>query len=151
MRTMLNFRTLTSSPLTDVHDVGEDSVGPEGSEQRSISIPPKEEWTGRRKAKSTGVLLPRTARWIATLPSEFQPTQTAETFPRIANRLAALCSAPEELTNYLDELLVDKRGRRQGFPVRVVIELHALRAYNATILTARKLATRRRLAEGHTL
>lgn len=84
---------------------------------------------------------------MESLPPDFQPRQTSETFPRIANALAALGSAPEELTSYLNDLLVDKRGRRQGFPVRVLSELHALSVYNATFpTTARELATSRGLA-----
>lgn len=88
---------------------------------------------------------------MENLPPDFQPTQTSETFPRVANALAALSSAPEELTSYLDGLLVDKRGRRQGFPMRVLSELHALSAYYGTFLTGRELATSRRLAEGYTV
>jgi hypothetical protein len=75
---------------------------------------------------------------METLPPDFQPRQTSKTFPRIANALAALWSVPEQLTSYLDELLADKRGGRQGFPVRVLSELHALSAYNA-FLTAQEL------------
>ena len=50
-------------------------------------------------------------------------------FPRIANLLAALWQDPNSLRRYVDDLLVDKRGNRQGFPVDVLRELFALRAY----------------------
>jgi hypothetical protein len=33
------------------------------------------------------------------------------------------------LRRYLDDLLVDKRGNRQGFPLDILRELFALRAY----------------------
>jgi hypothetical protein len=138
------YRTLKRSPINDVHHVAEHVVGPGGFEQQTNPNSPSEDWTGRRKAKPTDILLPRTVRWIATLPLEFQPTATAETFPRIANALAALWSAPEELTNYLTELVVDKRGRRRGFPMRVLSELDALRAYYATFLIAEATPTSRR-------
>src|SRR5262249_47212941 len=135
-----------SSLLSDVHQVAE-RVSPEGSKQLTNLNLSKADWASRRKAKPTRVLLPRTVRWMATLPPDFQPRQTSEIFPRIANALAALWSAPEELTSYLDDLLVDKRGRRQGFPVRVLSELNALSAYNATFLTTpRELATSHGLA-----
>ena len=124
-----------------VHVVEGSPVPPEGSEQKNAANP----WISRRKAKPTEFLLPRTVRWMATLPLEFQPTATGEAFPRIANALAGVWFAPE-LTSYLDDLLASKRGRRQGFPVRVLGELHALRAYRATFLTAPAGETNRRLS-----
>ena len=36
---------------------------------------------------------------------------------------------PNSLRRYLDDLLVDKRGNRQGFPLDILRELFALRAY----------------------
>ena len=79
-------------------------------------------------------LFPATVRWLASLPPEFPATAIGKTFPRIANMLAALWTRPDALTNYLSELLTDKRGRRQGFPITVLAELHALRAYCAWFL-----------------
>ena len=143
---MLDYRTLNGSPLSDANHVTEHIVSPERSGLQTSLNPSKADWTSRRKAKPTGVLLPRTVRWMEGLPPDFQPTQTSATFPRVANALAALSSVPEELTSYLDDLLVDRRGRRQGFPARVLSELHALSAYNATFLTARELATSCELA-----
>jgi hypothetical protein len=131
---MLDYGTLNCAPLGDAHRITEHIVSPKGSEAQTSLNSSKAEWTGRRKAKATRFLLPRTVRWMETLPPDFQPRQTCETFPRIANAIAALWTAPEGLTEYLDDLLVDKRGQRQGFPVRVLSELHALSAYNATFL-----------------
>ena len=107
-----------------------------------------EDWTEQRRSRVSEILLPRTSRWIATLPVDFQVPATAEAFPRIANELAALWSEQEELTDYLDELLMDRRGRRQGFPARVLSELHALRAYCATFIVARDTPSRRRSPGG---
>jgi len=55
-----------------------------------------------------------------------------------------LWSAPEELTSYLTELVVDKRRGRQGFPIRVLSELDALRAYYATFLISQISPANRR-------
>ena len=129
---MLDF-ILNGSPLGDAHHVTEHVVSPEGSKLQTSLSPSKTDWIGQRKAKPIRILLPRSLRWMENLPPDFQPRQTSEAFPRIANALAALSSAPEELTSYLDDLLVDNRGRRQGFPVRVLSELYALRAYYATL------------------
>ena len=79
------------------------------------------------------ILFATTKDWMASLPFEFQPRAIAEVFPRIANAMAALWTRPDALTSYFDELLVDKRRGRQGFPTDVVGELHALRAYYATL------------------
>ena len=141
---MSPYRTLKRSPVSDVHHVVEHIVGPERVEQQTGPSSHGEDWRSLRKAKPTEILLPRTVRWITTLPLEFQPTATAEAFPRIANAIAALWSAPEELTSYLTELVVDKRRRRQGFPIRVLSELDALRAYYATFLISQISPANRR-------
>jgi len=127
------YRTFKRSPLSDVYYVAVHAVGPQRSEQRAAAIPSKQDWTSRRKAKPVEVLLPRTVSWIAALPVEFQPTATARAFPRIANQLATLWSIPGEMASYFIELLVDNRGGRHGFPVRVLGELHALRQYYASL------------------
>ena len=127
------YRTVNRSLRNDVHQVAEHALGSHGREQQGALRGTEQDWTTRRKAKPAEFLFPATKRWIASLPPELQPTAIAEAFPRIANALAGLWSAPEELTSYFAELLVDKRGRRKGFPVRVLAELHALRAYVATL------------------
>jgi len=127
------YRTVNRSPRSDVHHVVEHALGTHGRQQQEMTAPTEQDWTVRRKARPADFLFPTTARWIAALPREFQPTATAQVFPRILNAIAGLWSAPEELTSYFTELLVDKRGPRKGFPVRVLGELHALRAYYATL------------------
>ena len=86
-------------------------------------------WTRQRKARPAGFLFPTTMRWIASLPSEFRPMAIGEAFPRIANALASRWSSPDAFTNYLDDLLTDRRGGRLGFPTDVLAELHALSGY----------------------
>jgi hypothetical protein len=70
---------------------------------------------------------------MATLPPEFQPRAIGKAFPRIANALAALWTRPDAFTSYLDDLLIDNRGARQGFPIDVLAELHALSGYGAVL------------------
>jgi hypothetical protein len=111
--------------------VSEHIVSPRRSELQTAPIPLEKDFKSLRKAKPTDVLLPRTACWIAALPLEVRPVETAKAFPRIANALALLWSVPDELTVYLDELLVDRRGGRQGFPLRVLSEFDILREYCA--------------------
>ena len=87
------------------------------------------DWTTRRaKEAATGLLRP-TAHWVSTLPRDVVPHALLSKFPRIANLLAVLWQDPGSLRRYLDDLLVDKRGNRQGFPLDILRELFALRAY----------------------
>ena len=113
------YRPLNRPPRNDVHHVAEHVAGPG-------RIAAKQDWTEHRKALPPEALLPATVRWMATLPSDF-----------IANALADRWSRPEALTSYLSELLVDTRGGRRGFPVRVLRELHALRALYAGLHSER--------------
>jgi len=73
--------------------------------------------------------LPATARWAAGLPSEIQPLALLQRFPRIANDIARLWHDDVELQLHLDELLTDRRGRRQGFPPEIHHELLVLREH----------------------
>ena len=87
------------------------------------------DWTARRANRpATGLLRP-TAQWASTLPSTVVPHALLAKFPRIGNLLAVLWQDPGSLRRYLDDLLVDKRGNRQGFPLDILRELFALRAY----------------------
>ena len=70
--------------------------------------------------------------WISALPQQVAPLALAHQFPRIVNRLARFWDSPQMIDQYLTELLVDRRGRRKGFPDRVLDELHALDKFHRT-------------------
>jgi tankyrase len=53
---------------------------------------------------------------------------TAAGFPHVVDKLAAAWDDPERLREVFDELLIDRRGGRQGFPAQVLQELLALYA-----------------------
>ena len=125
------YRQLKRLPLSDVHQVSEHSVRSERDKQQGAQRVPEQNWTGQRKAKPAEFLFPTTVRWMDTLPSEFQPAAIAKGFPRIANTLATLWTRPDAFQSYLDDLLIDKRGARRGFPLNVLAELHALSDYYA--------------------
>lgn len=74
-------------------------------------------------------LLPQTAQWLQSLPEQARPTKCAEHYPRIANRLCKLWPSPLFLKDYLQDLVLDKRGGRQGFPHGITHELEALRRH----------------------
>jgi len=73
--------------------------------------------------------LPATIRWVAKLPDEVRPIELLKTFPRIANALARVWNQPAECRSYMEDLIVDRRGNRSGFPVEVLENLLTLRDY----------------------
>ena len=87
------------------------------------------DWTKRRSKEPAAGLLRPTAQWAAALPRHVVPNALLAKFPRICNLIAVLWQDPGSLRRYLDDLLVDKRGNRQGFPLDILRELFALRAY----------------------
>ena len=91
--------------------------------------PNKVDWEARRAKEPASGLLRPTAQWVSKLPRDVVPHALLSKFPRIANLLAVLWQDPGSLRRYLDDLLVDKRGNRQGFPLEILRELFAFRAY----------------------
>jgi hypothetical protein len=67
--------------------------------------------------------------WVLALPNDIRPKALLAKYPRIANLVAVLWQDSNSLRRYMDDLLVDKRGGRQGFPLDVLRELFALRAH----------------------
>jgi hypothetical protein len=78
-------------------------------------------------------LEPATQAWLESLPEDVRPVALAASYPRIANRLCLLWRRVARCEEFLDELLVDRRGGRAGFPLAVASELTALRSYYAVI------------------
>ena len=67
---------------------------------------------------------------VGSEPSgEVQPRALLQRLPRIANALARLWQDDVRLRFYLDDLLVDRRGGRHGFPPEILNELLVLREY----------------------
>jgi hypothetical protein len=63
------------------------------------------------------------------LPAEVRPVALLRQFPRIANVVARAWNDAAEIQAVLDDLLIDRRGGRQGFPLDVTEELLVLRDY----------------------
>jgi len=78
-------------------------------------------------------LLNVTRTWLASLPQDVRPVELAQQFPRIANRLRHLWKQVARCEEYLDALLVDRRGTRKGFSSKITEELEALREYHASL------------------
>jgi len=80
------------------------------------------------------VPLRTTVNWAAELPSKVRPAVLLRQFARIANLVAATWDDPVAFDLYMDGLLTDKRGNRQGFPPVVHGELLVLRQYRTLCL-----------------
>jgi hypothetical protein len=50
-------------------------------------------------------------------------------YPHVLNRMAELWAHPRFMTQYFEELLLDSRGGRSGFPLEAIAELTRLRSY----------------------
>ncbi len=73
------------------------------------------------------VLSEMARRWQASLADRYRSDHLCAMYPRVANRLA-LCWDDSSLSSkVLDELVVDKRRGRAGFPPEVSQELIQLR------------------------
>jgi hypothetical protein len=75
--------------------------------------------------------------WLQALPDEAKAPHLAENHPRVTNQLAQLWGRPIEALTYLNELLLDRRCGRQGFPEPVVVELLHLHTLCIDTLPAR--------------
>ncbi|HEY0878519.1 MAG TPA: hypothetical protein VGE10_08695 [Zeimonas sp.] len=72
---------------------------------------------------------PRAKRLLDSLPRENRLGVTRHDYPHVVNRLAADWHLPHRMLDVFDELLVDHRGSRSGFPFPVALELMQLREY----------------------
>jgi hypothetical protein len=91
------------------------------------------DWTAprRRPPRASDEALTGTARrWLRELPVRRRPIRLCQIYPRVANRLAWCWSDTTLATHVLDDLLVDRRGGRRGFPRQVQCELERLRQFN---------------------
>lgn len=66
---------------------------------------------------------------FSRLPYACRLSATRSRFPHVLNRLAAHWENPKGFREASDDLLVDRRGGRQGFPAETVQELHTLRRW----------------------
>ena len=89
----------------------------------------------RRKGAPANVPLPRTVKWVESLPSSVKPTALLRHYARIANVLAAAWDDPTAVSSYMDCLFGYEREYRKGFPPDVANELLTLREYHANLNT----------------
>ena len=91
--------------------------------------PDEADWTSLRKATPFNKLLGTTLRWAEALPPEVKPHALMAQYPRLANMAATSWEIEKAFRDYLDLLLVDRRGGRKGFPPEILAEFERLRNY----------------------
>ena len=69
--------------------------------------------------------------WKTSIPANIRPHELCAQYPRIANRLALCWNDPTLTERVFDDLLLDRRGKRKGFPSPVASELLHLRVFYA--------------------
>ncbi len=68
-------------------------------------------------------------RWMLSIPRRHRPRELAARFPHVVNRMALLWGKRDLVSRYFDDLMVDRRGNRQGFPREVTQEILALHGH----------------------
>ena len=116
-------------------DVYARNGAPEKRPADSAGLPQVANHELRRKGAPANVPLPRTRKWVESLPSSVQPTALLRHYARIANVLAAAWDDPLAVSSYMDCLFRDDREYRKGFPPDVANELLILREYHASLNT----------------
>jgi len=107
-----------------------DPVNPTGRNESTAPDGPPE-LTRKRRALPAAFLFVHTQEWFNTLPRRVQPYSLCKLYPRIANQIAAKWMDMNASGAYFDELLVDRRRGRRGFPLDVLNDLCFLRDYHA--------------------
>ena len=90
-------------------------------------------WMRARTQPNNDVLRSTTVTWMARLPKDMRPMALAGRYPRIANNIANFWRRVARCEEYLDSLVVDRRGGRTGFPPDVAQELSNLRRFYAAL------------------
>ncbi|HWZ72706.1 MAG TPA: hypothetical protein VN326_14700 [Casimicrobiaceae bacterium] len=89
------------------------------------------EFVRQRRAAPVLFLLLNTQEWLDSLPRRVQPYVLCKLYPRITNQIAAKWTDMKALSAYFDDLLVDRRRGRRGFPLEVLNDLCVLREYHS--------------------
>jgi hypothetical protein len=95
-------------------------------------------WRGERAPAANEPLMEFTTSWIDSLPLSLRPVALARDFPRIANTIAVIWKRPARADEYFQQLLLDNRGGRKGFPPDVAMELSKLAAHHAALFPYRR-------------
>lgn len=93
-------------------------------------------------------MTPADFKKLFALAPDRYPTNLESQYPRILAQILEKWDSPKALQNYLNDLVVDVRGDRQGFPTEVMAELLFISAiYHRWLNDRRRRADPKRLEE----
>jgi hypothetical protein len=72
-----------------------------------------------------------TRKWLEALPQTLHPAVLSAQYAHVANRLALGWRDPFLTEDLFNELLIDRRNGRKGFPPEVIAELQRLRDFHS--------------------
>ncbi len=103
----------------------------------------EENWESKREPllPSDLKLQNETITWMMSLPENLRPLHLARQYPRIANKIAEAWQRPVVCDKVFEDLMLDHRGTRQGFPHDIAKEIADLRGYYNTEVYVPKLDT----------
>ena len=110
----------------------EDAIAAKKAEDEPVKEDVNWAFKRRQLLSSEMKLQNETCAWLVALPERVRPLHLARKFPRIANQLASAWTRPVVCDQIFDELMLDHRGKRQGFPLEIAREITELRAYFST-------------------
>lgn len=70
---------------------------------------------------------------LENVPPDVYPHRLSLAFPRIVQRMADLWGS-RAIESYFQDLMLDSRGNRHGFPSEILMEILALRTYHRSLL-----------------
>ena len=105
---------------------------------RPVPIKPAERDDDNAGSMGKIDLSPDAVKLMSLLGLTVRPTKLQALFPHVLNRLAAVWHQPAQFEREMEELLLNTRGNRAGFPLEIVAELTALREYYRTALHPQK-------------
>ena len=116
---------------SDIHDVVQPISQPPQVAKAAASntSASTNEWSSMRKAQPADYLLPQSTRWLVALPPEVPTHSLAMRYPRIVNLIASQWDDRHGASKLFDDLLMDRRGGRAGFPPSVRHDLLRLREF----------------------
>jgi hypothetical protein len=85
-----------------------------------------------RGKSSDAPLKAATLEWLGSLPAGLRPKSLPLAYPRIANSLRDCWDKPKACLAYFEDLLIDGRGDRMGFPGEIALEIAALKDFYET-------------------
>jgi ankyrin repeat protein len=92
-------------------------------------------------AMSTPIMHPELAKYFEGGREQFYPGTLESKFARVFNKIMSMWGNPE-LEAYLEDLMVDKRGGRQGFPMEAMNDILLLSRLHQQVLAKKSAGGR---------